>query len=92
MVFFGIITPGISSMEIFKSALDVANLWPSVPTKVRLLVFSLEEILKYNPFKKYLVSSFEIANLVLLIKLNIVWALTVIFLELFVFQLDRILF
>ena len=50
-----------------------------------MLEFSLEEILKYNPFKKYLVSSFDIANLVLLIKLNIVWDLTVIFFELFVF-------
>ena len=48
-----------------------------------VVVFSLEEILKYNPFKKYLVSSFDIANLVLFIKFKIAWDLTVIFLELF---------
>ena len=45
--------------------LNFAKRWPSVPTKVTILLFSSEVILKYNPFKKYLVSSLEIANLVL---------------------------
>ena len=66
-------------MEVFIVELDVANLCPSVPTKVKLLLASIDVILKYKPFKKYLVSSLEIANLVLLIRFSKVLGLTFIF-------------
>ena len=66
-------------MELFIVELDVANLCPSVPTKVSYFFASRDVILKYKPFKKYLVSSLEIANLVLLIKFSIVLRLTFIF-------------
>ena len=59
--------------------LDLANRCPSVPTNVTSdLSFSLY-ILKYNPFKKYLVSSFDMANLVLSISLNKTWEFNFIF-------------
>ncbi len=70
IVFFGIITPGISVLILLVSELEVANRWPSVPTNVKALLLSRLDILKYKPFKKYLVSSFDIANFVLLIRLK----------------------
>ena len=53
----------------------MANLCPSVPTKVTIFLLLSLVILKYKPFKKYLVSSFEIANLVLSINLNKIFEL-----------------
>ena len=77
IVFFGIITPFTSSVFIELAIESLANLWPSVPTKVNILLSSSFLILKYRPLSKYLVSSFEIANLVLSIKLKIFSALVV---------------
>ena len=70
--------------SIFSSILwlNFANRWPSVPTKVTILLSFSLVILKYKPFKKYLVSSFDIANLVLSINLNRVWEFMLIFIPL----------
>ena len=47
IVFFGIITPGNSMRFLSLIKLEVASLWPSVPTKVKMLDWSFIWILKY---------------------------------------------
>ena len=56
-------------------ALNLASLCPSVPTIVTVELLSSLWTLKYKPLRKYLVSSFEIANFVLSINLKRIWEL-----------------